>query len=178
MANVNSLNVTEIVANAFGAQDRALTATPMSDMAHVHEEMVFYGIQPGEIVRFLPSYEQVYTQKISTDPNRKGVQYLVPVERELNGVKTQSLFNLNVLNKRDAQNNYVHKEIVAAGPLPKRLELLCSWGEIIGGNEVQIDVPAFDNQTGKRETVDVTIDGKVYRQNKIKQGSYVPITKH
>lgn len=178
MANVTTLNVADIISNAFGAQDRALEPTPISEMEHVHEEMVFYGIQPGEIVRFMPSYDEVYTQKISTDPNRKGVQYLVPVQREMNGVKTESLFNLNVLNKRDARNNYVHTEIVKEGALPKRLALLCKWGEIIGENEVTIDVAAFDNQTGKREKADVTIDGKVYSQNKIKKGTYVPIKQY
>lgn len=176
MSNVKNLPVETIVASAFGSQDRPLTPVNIADVEHVHEEMLFYGIETGEIVRFLPKYDQVHSQKVSA--NSTGVQYLVPVEREKNGVKTNSLFNLNTLNKRDADGNYVHKEIVKAGPLPKRLALLCSWGAIIGGEAKPFDVASFDGQTGKRNYETVERGGKFYKVPARKVSDVVMIEKY
>ena len=176
--NVQKLDSAAIYAAAFGASERPIEMVKVDETEHVHEEMQFYGIETGEIIRFLPSYTEIGKQKVSA--RGTGFQYVIPVERELNGEKFPSLFNLNTLNKRDAKNNYIHKEIVAAGGLKARVALLCEWGAIIGGNPVVVDVPAFDNTTGKREkiTVEDPETGQIYLKNAVKSSEVVTIKKY
>lgn len=175
--------LTQIKSSAYGAEKRPLESVSLDTLGNVHEDAVFYGIEAGEIIRFQDSYANVEKQFIFDDPNRvnsrgeRPCQYLVPVVRIKNGIETNSLFNLNTLNKRDANNIPVHKDIVAAGALPQRVALLCSWHEILGGDETPIMVPAF-NTAGQREKETVIApNGQVVVKNKVKEGKYVPIKK-
>lgn len=169
---------------AYGADKRPLESVNLDTLNNVHEDAVFYGIEPGEIIKFQPSYSKVEKQPIFDDVNRvnargeRPCQYLIPVTRIKNGVEVDSLFNLNTLNKRDADNNYVHAAITSAGSLPNRVKRLCEWGAIIGGTERPIMVAAFTSAGAREKETIVAPNGQMIVKNKVKEGKYVPIMKY
>ena len=172
-------------ASAYGADTRPLESVALSTLSNVHEEAVFYGIEPGEIIRFQPSYTRVEKQPMFEDEQRvnargeRPMQYLIPVTRvKPDGTEVDSLFNLNTLNKRDANNNFVHSAITSAGSLPARVARLCEWGAIIGGTEKTIMVAAFTPAgTREKETI-VAPNGQMIVKNKVREGRYVPIQRY
>ena len=174
----------QLKSSAYGAEKRPLESVNLDTLNNVHEDAVFYGIEPGEIIKFQPSYSKVEKQPIFDDVNRvnargeRPCQYLIPVTRIKNGVEVDSLFNLNTLNKRDADNNYVHAAITSAGSLPNRVKRLCEWGAIIGGTERPIMVAAFTSAGAREKETIVTPTGQMIVKNKVKEGKYVPIMKY
>lgn len=186
MANKTFTNeeLAAVRAQVYGADTRPLTTVNLDDVAHEHEEQTFYGIESGEIIYFQPSYTKIDKQPIFEDENRKNArgerpsQYLIPVVREKNGVKFDDMFSMNTLNKRDANNKYVHGEL-AQGGLKARVERLCAMGAIIGGNETPIMVAAFETNGGRaKETIQDPTTKQLIVKNKVKEGKYVPISKY
>ena len=183
MANKTFTNeeLAAVRAQVYGADTRPLETVKLDDVAHEHEEQTFYGIEPGEIIYFQPSYTFIDKQPVFEDPNRTNArgerpsQYLIPVVREKNGTKFNDMFSMNTLNKRDANNKYVHGEL-AQGGLKARVERLCKMGAIKGGSEQIIMVAAFETNGGRaKETIQDPVTKQLIVKNKIKEGKYVPI---
>lgn len=183
MANKTFTNeeLAAVRAQVYGADTRPLTTVKLDDVAHEHEEQTFYGIEPDEIIYFQPSYTNIDKQPIFEDENRKNArgerpsQYLIPVVREKNGIKFDDMFSMNTLNKRDANNKYVHGDL-AKGGLKTRVERLCALGAIKGGSETPIMVAAFEtNGARAKETVQDPVTKQLIVKNKVKEGRYVPI---
>jgi hypothetical protein len=172
-------------ASAYGADTRPLESVALSTLSNVHEEAVFYGIEPGEIIRFQPSYTKVEKQPMFEDEQRvnargeRPMQYFIPVTRvKPDGTEIDSLFNLNTLNKRDANNNFVHSAITSAGSLPARVARLCEWGAIIGGTEKTIMVAAFTPSGAREKETIIAPNGQMVVKNKVREGRYVPIQRY
>lgn len=186
MANkkITDEQLNQVISTAYGADKRPLESVSLDNLDGVHEDAVFYGIEPGEIIEFEDSYTDVQKQFMFEDENRvnargeRPTQYLVPVLRTKNGVTEPSLFNLNTLNKRNANNEYVHTAITSAGGLKPRLARLCEWKKIIGGTEKTIMVAAFTTAGAREKETVVAPNGQMIVKNKVREGKYVPISKY
>ena len=96
----------------------------------------------------------------------KAKVYLVACERERNGRKAPSWFNLNTLTKRDIDNKPVQGEFYEAGNMKARLELLAEKGAITCVEKRTIQVPIFGDD-GKPEKIEAIDDeGNVTLVNK------------
>lgn len=165
MANIKKI---ENLAPLFGDKAGDRPATVVTDFNKLETEGVnfeTYAIREGDILRF-PKLEDMV---VKSQPIRKGSTakvYMVACERERDGKKVPSWFNLNTLTKRDADNNPVQGEYYEAGNMKARLELLAKQGAVTSTGSVTIKVPVFGDD-GKPEKLDVTdAEGNISTVNK------------
>lgn len=144
MANISKI---EKLAPLFGDKAGDRPATPVTDFNKLEAEGVnyeTYAIEVGDILRFPALADMV----VKSQPVRKGMTakvYMVACERERNGRKSPSWFNLNTLTKRDIDNKPVQGEFYEAGNMKARLELLAEKGAITCLEKRTIQVPEFDD---------------------------------
>jgi hypothetical protein len=161
----------------FDLEERPFTTTPIDSVSHDLEPSPFFGLSQGEIIYFEKEYPQVYNRPmIINGKATKQKEYVIPVIREFNGEKEDSLFSINFTNTRNAKGEFVHG-IAKKGGVTARVKALCEMGAIIGGTPVPYDAASFTD--GKRDYIDVpSEDGKTYKQSKVVAKEYVPIKQY
>ena len=175
MANIEKITA---LAPLFSNKAGDRPATVVTDFNKLESEGVnfeTYAIKEGDILRF-PTLEEmtVMSQPIAKKSTSK--VYLVACERERNGRKSPSWFNLNTLLKRDINNDPVQGEFYDAGNMKARLELLAQYGAITSTETRTIQVPEFGDD-GKPVKIDVVDDeGNVKTVNKPKDQPVAIIT--
>lgn len=175
MANIEKITA---LAPLYGNKAGDRPATPVTDFDKLSNEGVnfeTYAIKEGDILRF-PKLDEMTVMSQPVSKTTKAKVYLVACERERNGRKSPSWFNLNTLLKRDVNNDPVHGEFYEAGNMKARLELLATYGAITSVETVTIDVPEFGDDMKPIKIEAVDDEGNVKLVTKTKPQNVAVVT--
>lgn len=175
MANIEKITA---LAPLYGNKAGDRPATPVTDFDKLSNEGVnfeTYAIKEGDILRF-PKLDEMTVMSQPVSKTTKAKVYLVACERERNGRRSPSWFNLNTLLKRDVNNEPVHGEFYEAGNMKARLELLATYGAITSVETVTIDVPEFGDDMKPIKIEAVDDEGNVKLVTKTKPQNVAVVT--
>lgn len=128
----------------------------IDQLTGIGEAFEGYTPQLGDVYRF-PTLENMRFKSQPVRAGSNGKVYFVSAQLTRNGKTFDTWFNLNFLNKRDANQVPVNPTWYGLGDMKARVEALAKVGEIRATGTVDINVPVFDRAANRNKVVP-TID--------------------